>query len=286
MCKIITIINHNKENIPVLQKLITANVEKMAEEQDGYSTYRDGVSTFYTDYKGIGDNLAYAGERIYMAHTRTRTTGGTGVDGLHLQRIKDRYVFAHNGSISKYADVKDKNDSYYFFDDLIKMNISKKNIEKHSEKSSFWGRAFLYDELLDRFHIFCNNPLYFTMLPDCLVISTFELVIEEPAGEKKFNTLGLDWFIETPGKRIQGLLGTLDLDDTYMVFHNGKMSYRTDIDTKKYEPKTPSIYTGNGGKYPWKDDDDDDELYGDAKNRQWWNKDKKNGKTEQKHFLT
>jgi len=230
MCKIITIINKNKHNTSTLNKLLRANAEDLSREKDGYAVYEfdkgKGERRVFVGteaYNNISKNIEYNGGEIYMVHFRTKTSGESGEEGLHLDKIQDRYVYAHNGTASKFSGKKTKSDSHHFFEELLSKELNIKNINSTINESNFWGRAFLFDEKENRLHIFCNSFVQIYALKDCLVFSSYALEMKPKDGEIKI-ILGLP-LTTKESKEIQ-IIGESEMVDEYITFLNG--SFETD----------------------------------------------------------
>ena len=219
MCKIITILNKNKDNTEVLNKFISANIAPLCSERSGYSVFRDtDTFDFIGDnaYKNAHINMEYKGEQVFIIHTRTATAGAMDIEGLHLKKLDNRYIFAHNGTVSSFANVERYNDSYYFFKRVIKSAINPKNIVHAIQKYGFHGKGFLYDTDKRIMYYFCNMFSYIHALPDCLIITSWEANIEITQ-YKSHNILGYTWY-ETLGKERLPILKTEKIDDIYMKF--------------------------------------------------------------------
>lgn len=227
MCKILTIINKNPHNAALLNKFIQANEDALAGEKDGYALYQyhRGVSqrkTFVGEeaYKNIAANIKYVGAELYMVHFRTKTSGGVGgVEGLHLDKIQNRFVYAHNGTVYKYAKEKTKSDSYHFFVNLLSKELTTPSIEEAIDESFFWGRGFLFDETENRLHVFCNYDVYIYGLPDCLILTSYPLVKTLPSYSSR-EVLGFPFFVENKNTELP-VIGEDTITHSHLVFENG-----------------------------------------------------------------
>lgn len=219
MCKIITVLNKNKANTEKINKILRANNLALCAERSGYSVFRDNYTFDYIGdaaYKNAETNFTYKGEEVFIIHTRTRTSGSMDTEGLHLKKLDNRYVFAHNGIVSAFQNVERFNDSYYFFKRVIQKAITVKNIVKAIEKYKFSGRAFLYDTDKKIMHYFCNSDSYIHALPDCLIITSYDLNLEYTR-YKSFNVLGYTWYEKQDTEEIP-VLRREKIDDMYMKF--------------------------------------------------------------------
>lgn len=264
MCKLVIIVNKSGENDQTLKKLIQINVEELAKEKDGYSTYRDGKCEYF---QGTGPyvasqmekNIAYRGEKIMMIHSRTRTCGAADKTGLHLQKLFRRYVFAHNGTCGMFSNAKNFSDSYYFFRNLI---LTNKSVVTHAavalavKESKFWGKGVLYDEKEEELHFFCGFGGDFHILPKCIVISSYTLE-DEVKSKVRRTELGFH-FNEEKTKKIE-FLETETLRDTYVRFKNGEIVEWEKIETGPMYGSRPN--GGYNGRYENYSDEDYDDMY-------------------------
>lgn len=247
MCKIIAIINKDSNNNDTINKILHYNKYALATQDDGYSVYEDGETRFFMGkeaYKtdNIAKNIAYKGNEIYMTHFRISTGGADSINGLHLQKLNDRFVFAHNGTVRHFYDVKTHSDSFYFFNNLL--NSGKKDVVYHKKinkailKYDFSGKGFLYDEENKDLHIFMNMKLYIYGLPNCLIFATYDIETSLAVREYK-ETLGMSYCVEKESDPIRFEF-TASIDDHYMKFHNGIY-----VEKKKLTSRATRYHTNN-----------------------------------------
>ena len=239
MCKIFAVINKKKENAGTINKLIQANIEKIAWENSGYSVFREKTTTNYIGdnaykVKNMTKNLEYKGEEIFIIHSRTATCGEDGVDGLHLQNING-YVFAHNGTVTKYNKVDKKSDSYYFFKHyLLRYNkITPENIVEWGSACGFSGKGLLYNPEKKDLIFFANMAGQITAIDNALIISSYEIETEFKKLEYK-KILGFSWLSYEGKEKISGILHQEKLDDIYLRFKNGRLTSEADIKISRY----------------------------------------------------
>lgn len=218
MCKIVLIVNKNKKNTNKINKILRANTEVLLQEKDGYAILRDGKVDYHyptstydfrkklsykTNFPRFRKNITYKGEKVYCLHVRTATGGEKGINGLHLQNINGWY-FAHNGWVRAYQGVRIKNDSYFFFRNLIKKygdNIEQGVLEEEAERRGFYGRGVLIKD--KKIIIFSTQDIFVYGLPDCLIFTSFKLnLIDEDRKKKHLKILGLDFWAD---RRIKGV---------------------------------------------------------------------------------
>ncbi|MCX7698857.1 MAG: hypothetical protein N2114_05275 [Candidatus Goldbacteria bacterium] len=223
MCKIITIINKNNKNCKKINEILNINADALKSEQSGYSVLRNNEAFYFLNYKYFNNNIRYLNEKVYILHTRTATAGSLDIDGLHLKNING-FFWAHNGFVSKFADVKDFNDSYYFFNNLINKSaglIDKKAIEKEINESEFSGRGVLYNPYSKELFLFATNSLWVYGLDDCLIFTSFELNLKS----KKYfykNILGLTFVKGIKEKEIKGIKKQ-KFEKIFIKFKNDKL---------------------------------------------------------------
>ena len=253
MCKIIAIINKNKTNTTTLNRLIENNLSGLSREGDGYSIYRHrwGAETKYfigkNAYENLGENIKYTGESFYILHIRTATAGDKEMGGLHLQPING-FIFAHNGRVLKYDDVKDLNDSHYFIRALLKNHDqpNKKQVEKAIRQDSFYGKGFLFDTKVGVLRVFVNSPANLYVLPDCLIFSTFTLDLNETIQTTR-EVLGYKWAEKTKTSAIE-VLHHQTIDDCYLQFTpDGKLDQWHKIKTGYVSQNQMGFATGYTG---------------------------------------
>lgn len=185
MCKLIVIINQNRRSEAAINDLITANAAALMAERSGYSIYTSNNDTTegYFDYRPgyFEKNIRYRYSPVAIYHFRTATSGAIGKNGLHLQRLYGRYVYAHNGWITMYRNVADKNDSHYFFDNFLKNRKKVKfgALAREISRAGFNGRGTLYDAASRTLHLWSTETLYLTILANCLIFSSFQLSTEK-----------------------------------------------------------------------------------------------------------
>lgn len=185
MCRLLTIVNHNPKNVPVINQIIGANLEEMSKQEDGYSV-SDGRGGFTymgkTAYRpaNVIKNTLYSGKSPYhFIHFRKSTAGDrTTTKGLHLQWLMNRFTFAHNGTISDFSSVKDYSDSYYWFKHYL-MSFQKvvdySTCLQYLSSKSLVGAAMLYDRRDDKLHLIIRKECPIIFLPDCIVFATFDI---------------------------------------------------------------------------------------------------------------
>ena len=232
MCKIIACINPHGVEKKSISQLVFANAQHLATQGDGFSVYRDGeVSTFIGEkaYGHIHKHVEYKGEALYMVHARLKTAGGDGIDGLHLGKINNRFTYAHNGFAGDYSRVKDKNDSYYFFSDLIDLcdgDIDPELLNEFINEKNFSGRGFLFDHETDTLHVFSSSSqyhyktLYLYAYGDSLIFSSFELDTQLVWQDKK-KVLGLE-LEEVKTFDLKEPDITTERDNAYFCFQSGE----------------------------------------------------------------
>jgi len=253
MCKAIAIINKNSGNNVELNRLLSMNAESLATQSDGYSVWEKGQKAKgyigKKDYKieNVKKAIEYKGSEVYMTHFRLSTCGADDKNGLHLQEISERYVFAHNGTVSKFSSVEIKNDSYFFFRRLVTKydDITPKEINKCIKEYGFSGKGFLYDKLKDEFHFFNNMPAYLYIFNEAIVISTWKLELEEKQ-YKIGSTLGFEWKVEQGIYNIKGIMYQETIDDTILKLNGGML---VEMDKTDKALRHDSIYTYSSGYY-------------------------------------
>jgi len=247
MCKIIVVINKNPKLNSVIKKIVKANVEELAEEKDGYSVFRNSTDTHYIGtnaYDNIEKNLEYKGEYMYIVHTRTTTAGSAGLSGLHLQKMKGGYTYAHNGTVTKYSNVKLNSDSYYFFRHLIAKNktITADVVSEEIKNTSFRGKGVLYNYLTNDLYFFNNMIGYVNVLNGCIILSSYDL--EKKLNVEKTHSInGYTW--KTKGKEtaIKGILHSESIDDMYIHFKNGLLVEKKSIpNTSNFSSYSYTMY--------------------------------------------
>lgn len=251
MCKIFLVINKNPKINQTVSDLVTANINDLSAEQDGYSTFRNDTAYFYDGepaYKNIGSNLIYKNEELFIVHTRTSTGGSEGVAGLHLQTLFNDWVFAHNGMVEKFSTVAKKSDSYYFFKHLLKKykKITPEIINNHSQDCGFSGKGVLYNKKTKDLYWFNNIAGQITILDDVIILSSYDIETTKKIYIVK-SVLGYKWYEESEKIQIEGIIYQKSIDNCYLHFNNGLL-----IDTGTIENKSYSGYSGvgyEGGDY-------------------------------------
>lgn len=107
-----------------------------------------------------------------MVHFRMASVGVVSQENVHGWKLGE-WTFFHNGGISTYNNFgtqkQEKADSLLFFEDLFEFIKNGKNhkdkfvaqaIKAMLEKSVFWGRAALYNNLTDRMYLFGDFEIY------------------------------------------------------------------------------------------------------------------------------
>lgn len=243
MCKVLYILNKNNPNTEAgklansqLADLVKAQENEFKSERDGYSVYRNGRTFNYPTiehYDRIGKNTEYRNEPVYCAHFRTSTGGSEDGDGLHLQKLYGRYVYAHNGTVWGFNQVKKKSDSHYFFSRLIQRwgEINYPNVNEAIDKYSFHGKGFLYDEKEKTTYFFCNQPAWIYILNDAFVIASYE-INRKFQQYTKHTVLNYDWYTAGDSRFLEGIQHSEKLDDVYMEFKDGVFQYSMELEKK------------------------------------------------------
>lgn len=236
MCKILAIINKKPSNAPLINKIIQANIEQLSKEDDGYTLYKNGRTYAHfglNAYKFMSTNLTYHKEEQFFIHARTATGGSHGVDGLHMQRLEKRYIYAHNGWIGGFSNVVKKSDSHYFFARLLKKygEPSFDTIVEAIGLYNFSGRALLLDEEKNELWFFANLIAHIYCLPDCLIMSSFELE-EKLATYTEKSALGFTWREDEQEEKITGILHHEEVENVIFRFKDNELSEVAEIPSK------------------------------------------------------
>lgn len=257
MCKVLTVIREENANIERIEKFVKAQIADLQGEKSGYSVYRDGKSSFYMGIENYNrdtmyKNIRYSGEKTYICHTRTATGGEMTEKGLHLQKLYEHYVFAHNGTVTKLSDVKDYSDSYHFFKTLTAIaedKVTYDDIEEMVNEFEFNGKGFLVDEKNEELHVWaCGysfGGIYITIFEDFIALTSYdpELELKEP---KLKTVLGFQ-FKEAEVKEEFEPLYQEKKDDVYLKMEKHILTTRQEL-KRKYVYTTPK-WIGKKGKH-------------------------------------
>lgn len=260
------VVRHKKSAEPLIKEIIKANIGELSQEQDGYAVFRDGeTDNFVGDeaYRYLDTNALYRGEKLYIVHTRTKTAGATGIDGLHLQPLSGNFYYAHNGMVRKYQNVLRHSDSYYFFKHLIrkyKGEISYDIVREHVTETGFSGKGILYDKSRDMVYLFVNQQSYMTVLDGALTFTSYEPVLKKTIYDTR-KMLGFAYYSNKRTEDFRGIVATVTLDDCFMRFERGKV-----VEQRKME----GTYAGYYGTWYTKDslfeegEDEEDRGFGET----------------------
>lgn len=244
----IVVLNKNPKNNQIIDTLLKTNTELLCAEKDGYSIYRDGEIEHHMTYGTVTNDMTYKGEKLFVTHFRTSTGGERNENGLHLQRLQNRYIFAHNGVVSQ-INQPTKSDSYHFFDGMVSAYgeaIDESYIGMDIADFGFSGRGFLYDEKDEVMHIFSTYIMYIYALPDCLIFATFKLETEVKAYTMK-EVLGMPFKQER--KFEIPFLFEDSFYEEYLKFDKGVLAYKADLPFKEDRKDT---WFGGYGKHKGK----------------------------------
>jgi predicted glutamine amidotransferase len=279
MCKIFLSINKKGElNNKTINQLLNANINDLSMEGDGYSVYRENRTYFYDGekaYTNILNNLEYRNEEIFIIHTRTKTAGSSGIDGLHLQDIGG-WVFAHNGTVNKFAGVLKKSDSFYFFKHLLKRykNLNAENVNKYTQEAGFSGKGVLYNPKEKTLIWFCNTPTQVYILDDAIILTTFKLTTSYTFYDYK-TVLGYTWKVAEKRVEIGGIIHHEEIDNIFLKFEDGILKETGKIENRSYYYWGNGNNWGNNNYYNYNYYADNEELYLEQYNKKEKNKNKK-----------
>lgn len=252
MCKIITIINKNKNNSKTLKNLIDINADALSREQSGFSVLRNNNPYYSLDYSNFNKKIAYKNEEVYIIHTRTATAGAVDKKGLHLKSFNG-WFWAHNGLVSRFSNVEDYNDSYYFYFNLINnTSLTKKEVEDYINDYGFSGRGVLYNPYKNKMIIFATNDLYIYGLKDCLIFSSYQLDTKKNIIKQDYV---LGWtFYKNAGQIEIDIENKQKISDVFIEIKNNKVINIEKLDIKKvgmfnYYSKYYGYSTGYNNSY-------------------------------------
>jgi hypothetical protein len=261
VCKFIAIVNKRKGNTETINKVLQANINQLSVEPDGFSVFRQNKTAFGTEfypkpehYDNLEQVLEYRGEQVFIVHFRNKTCGAVGIDGLHLQPMVGGFYCCHNGTVSHFSQVTDKNDSLYFFNAILheskKKGLTKELIEGAGNDLGFDGKAVMYQPSTKTMHLFCNREMELNILPDCLIFSSFPLT-KKIAQYETYNALGWEWYKQVGEEKIE-FLHHEKIDDHYIKISNFNV---VDFSRIKIEISYAGYYSRNDypkeGKQKW-----------------------------------
>jgi hypothetical protein len=204
----------------------------MATQDDGFSVLRNTKTSFYLGdeaYYYMPTHTEYKGETIFGIHSRFKTSGSESVSGLHFNKLDNNWIYAHNGTVSKYTGVKMFNDSYYFFKHLLRKNttLDQWAIEAEVKQAGFSGKGILYNTKSKEIFYFCNQPSQITILDGALIFSSWKIELERTIATYK-RVMGYSWKVGEQ-KTVIPTIHTEELDDIFIHIKNNKVIEQTEL---------------------------------------------------------